>query len=88
MLLGAVYGLFLGVLAFFGYAETSYLGFVVGLSVLLVMTMAATVGSLVPLMLKRLNFDAAVATGPFVTTSIDILGVLAYFLIAKSLLHL
>jgi len=88
MILGTVYGLFLGVLAFFGYAEHSYLGLVVGLSVLFVMTLAATVGTFVPLILKRLNFDAAVATGPFVTTSIDILGVLAYFLIAKSLLNL
>ncbi|MBW2505517.1 MAG: magnesium transporter [Deltaproteobacteria bacterium] len=88
LILGSVYGLFLGVLAFFGYADPDYLGLVVGLSVLLVMTMAATVGTFVPLILKRLNFDAAVATGPFVTTSIDILGVLAYFLIAKTLLNL
>jgi magnesium transporter len=88
LILGAVYGLFLGILAFFGYTETTYLGLVVGLSVFFVMTMAATVGTFVPLILKRLNFDAAIATGPFVTTSIDILGVLAYFLIAKSLLSL
>jgi magnesium transporter len=88
LILGAVYGLFLGILAFFGYAETQYLGLVVGFSVLFVMTMAATVGTFVPLILKRLDFDAAIATGPFVTTSIDILGVLVYFLIAKSLLNL
>ena len=88
LLLGAVYGLFLGVLAFFGYSEPTYLGLVVGLSVFFVMTMSATVGTFVPLILKKLDFDAAIATGPFVTTSIDILGVLAYFLIAKSLLSL
>jgi magnesium transporter len=88
LILGTVYGLFLGVLAFFGYAEPVNLGLVVGLSVLFVMTMSATVGTFVPLILKRLDFDAAVATGPFVTTSIDILGVLAYFLIAKTLLNL
>ncbi len=88
LILGAVYGLFLGILTFFGYSETTYLGLVVGLSVFFVMTMAATVGTFVPLILKRLDFDAAIATGPFVTTSIDILGVLAYFLIAKSLLNL
>jgi len=88
LILGTVYGLFLGVLAFFGYAEPANLGLVVGLSVLFVMTLSATVGTFVPLILKRLDFDAAVATGPFVTTSIDILGVLAYFLIAKILLNL
>jgi magnesium transporter len=88
LILGAVYGLFLGILAFFGYSEPSYFGLVVGLSVFFVMTMSATVGSFVPLILKKMDFDAAIATGPFVTTSIDILGVLAYFLIAKSLLNL
>ncbi len=88
LILGAVYGLFLGILVFFGYAEPTHFGLVVGLSVFFVMTLAATVGTFVPLILKRLNFDAAIATGPFVTTSIDILGVLAYFLIAKSLLNL
>ena len=88
LILGAVYGLFLGILAFFGYAEPANLGLVVGFSILFVMTLAATVGTFVPLILKRLDFDAAVATGPFVTTSIDILGVLAYFLIAKTLLNI
>lgn len=88
LLLGAVYGSFLGVLAFFGYAQYKNLGFVVGLAMFFVMTLAVTVASFVPLILKRLNFDAAIATGPFVTTSIDILGVLTYFLIAKVLLHL
>ena len=88
LLLGTTYGLFLGILATFGYAQFKNLGLVVGFAMLFVMTMAATVGTFVPLILKRLNFDAAIATGPFVTTSIDILGVLVYFLIAKSLLNL
>jgi magnesium transporter len=35
-----------------------------------------------------MDIDAAVATGPFVTTSIDILGVLTYFMVAKFLLDL
>jgi len=88
LLLGTVYGTFLGVLAFFGYSQYQNLGFVVGIGMFFVMTLAATVGTFVPLVLKRLNFDAAIATGPFVTTSTDILGVLTYFTIAKILLHL
>ena len=55
---------------------------------LFAMTLAATVGTLTPLVLKRFDIDAAVATGPFVTTAIDIVGVLAYFSIAKFFLHL
>jgi len=46
------------------------------------MIIAATIGSLVPLILNRFDIDPAIATGPFVTTAIDILGVTLYFLIA------
>ena len=88
VLLGILYGALLGLVCYFTYNEPVALGLVVGLSVLFAMTLAATVGSLVPLLLKRLDIDAAVATGPFVTTSIDIIGVFAYFLIAKALLDL
>ncbi|MBU0485744.1 MAG: magnesium transporter [Proteobacteria bacterium] len=88
-LLGGVYGLFLGILTYFGYsATTPNLGLVIGISIMLVMTLAATVGTFVPLVLRRLDVDAAVATGPFVTTTMDILGVSGYFLIAKFLLDL
>ena len=88
LILGGVYGLFLGILAYLGYAEPPHLGLVVGLAVLFNMTMAATVGTFIPLFLKRFAIDAAVATGPFVTTFIDILGVLVYLVIAKVLLGL
>lgn len=87
-ILGSLYGLFLGILAFFGHADPATLGLVVGLSVLFVMAMASTVGTIIPLVLKRMDIDAAVATGPFVTTAIDILGVLTYFMVAKFLLGL
>ncbi len=88
LVLGILYGSFLGILAYFGYSEPSLLGLVVGLSVFFSMAMAATVGTIIPLVLKRFDIDAAVATGPFVTTAIDILGVLAYFMIAKFFLNL
>ncbi|MEN8200768.1 MAG: magnesium transporter, partial [Thermodesulfobacteriota bacterium] len=88
IILGILYGSFLGILAYFGYAEPKLLGLVVGLSIFFSMFMAATVGTIIPLILKRFDIDAAVATGPFVTTAIDILGVLAYFMIAKYFLNL
>ncbi len=88
IVLGTVFGLLLGVLAFFKYTSPLYLGLVVGLSVCIVMTMAATVGTLVPMVLKKFNVDAAVATGPFITTTIDVLGVSLYFTIAKFFLDL
>ncbi len=88
IILGILYGGFLGVLAYFGYAEPKLLGLVVGLSIFFSMAMAATIGTVIPLILKRFEIDAAIATGPFVTTAIDILGVLAYFMIAKFFLNL
>jgi len=89
VMLGTFYGLILGIAAYFTYGDQPIqLGLVVGLSVLFAMALAATVGTFVPLILKRLDIDAAVATGPFVTTSIDIFGVFAYFLIAKLLMNI
>ncbi len=80
--------MFLGLIAHFGYLDTANFGMVIGLSVFFAMTLATTVGTFVPLILRRLDIDAAIATGPFVTTAIDILGVSAYFLIAKLILNL
>ena len=50
------------------------------------MLLAAGVGTFTPLILRKLDIDPAVATGPFVTTSVDILGVSLYFMIAGLLL--
>ena len=87
LILGLLYGLLLGIFAIFQFIDTSpLLGLVVGLSISISMILAATIGSLVPLVLNRFEIDPAIATGPFVTTAIDIIGVTFYFLIAKSLL--
>ncbi|MDX9894388.1 MAG: magnesium transporter, partial [Desulfofustis sp.] len=88
IILGAVYGLFLGVLSFFLHQELRLLGLVIGSAIFCTMALSATIGALIPLALKRFDFDAAIATGPFVTTSIDIVGVLMYFYTAKLMLGL
>jgi magnesium transporter len=88
ILLGFVYGVFLGVLSFVLHQEPRFLGLVVGFSIFATMAMSATLGTVIPLVLKRFNFDAAIATGPFVTTAIDIVGVLMYFYTAKIVLGL
>jgi magnesium transporter len=56
-----------------------------GLSVLLVTMIAATLGSTIPLVLNHFDIDPAVATGVFITTANDILGVLVYFSIASAI---
>jgi magnesium transporter len=52
------------------------------------MSMAALIGSLVPLVFARINVDPAVASGPFVTTAIDVISVYFYFKIATMLLEI
>ena len=56
----------------------------VALAVLSSMSVAALVGSLVPMIFAKAQIDPAVATGPFVTTAIDIISVYCYFAIATA----
>jgi magnesium transporter len=89
LLLGILYGILLGIFANISFSDApGSLGIVVGLSICISMIVAATVGTVIPLVLRKLDIDPAVATGPFVTTIIDILGVLFYFLIAGLFLSL
>jgi len=55
------------------------MGLVLALALIGVLLNAALMGTLIPFVLKRLKIDPAVATGPFITTSNDVLGLLVYF---------
>ncbi len=88
LILGILYGLLIGIVVSFIYTDPQLLGLVVGISIFSCMIMSATIGAFIPLILKRFDIDAAIATGPFVTTSIDIVGVILYFWVAKLLLNL
>jgi len=85
LILGLVYGFIIGVVAQVTYS-TGMLAIAVSASVLCSMSVAALVGSLVPMLFAKIEIDPAVATGPFVTTAIDIISVFFYFAIATSLL--
>ncbi len=91
LILGIIYGLFIGIIAKYTFSTEPFalsLAFAVGLAILLSMSIAALVGSMVPLILEKFHIDPAVATGPFVTTSIDIVSVYCYFTLATILLDL
>jgi len=87
IILGIVYGTLIASVAQFQF-DTYAVAISVGLAVLSSMSIAALVGSLVPLIFARIHIDPAVATGPFVTTSIDIISVYFYFTIATVLLQI
>ena len=59
----------------------------ISLSLVVVIIVAGIVGTFIPLFLNKRGIDPAIATGPFITTSNDIFGILIYFLIAKLILQ-
>ncbi len=58
----------------------------ISISLLAVIIMAGIIGTFIPLFLDKRGIDPAIATGPFITTSNDIFGILIYFMIAKTIL--
>ncbi len=59
------------------------LSITVSVALISVIVFAAMFGTLVPLTLNRFKIDPAVATGPFVTTTNDVIGLFIYFSVAK-----
>jgi magnesium transporter len=89
-LVALINGLLLSAMIFgiASYFENSTLGFVVSISLFTVIIFAATFGTLIPLILNRYNIDPALATGPFVTTLNDIVGLFIYFTVGMLLYHI
>ena len=87
---GLLNGLICGCLVFLFTYILGYnllLGLTVSLSLIIVIIFAALFGTFIPLTLQKYNVDPAVATGPFITTISDILGLLIYFLIGQTILQ-
>jgi magnesium transporter len=62
------------------------IGMTVTIALISVIIIASLIGTSIPLILDKFNIDPALATGPFITTSNDICGILIYFSIAKLIL--
>jgi magnesium transporter len=76
--------LFLG--SYFLLNEPPIIGLVITIALVSVIIIASLIGTFVPLLLDKFGVDPALATGPFITTSNDICGILIYFSIAKLIL--
>ena len=61
---------------------------VVSLSLLSVVILASFMGTLTPILLDRIGINPAIASGPFITTANDIIGIITYFFIAHLLIHI
>lgn len=65
-----------------------HIGWVVGISALLIVLWATIVSAVLPLVLHRLNVDPAVVSGPLITTLVDGTGLIIYFSMAKIILNI
>jgi magnesium transporter len=80
VLAGLVY-----IFIFFSYDPL--LAFVVSFALFSVVLFASLVGTMIPLLLDKMGFNPALASGPFITTTIDLLGLALYFLVAHLLFN-
>ena len=70
------------------YANHPYLmGATVALSLVGVVMFGSLVGSMLPFLLRKLGFDPASASAPFVATLVDVTGLVIYFTVASIVLH-
>ncbi len=89
MFLAALNGLVLAIFLFafvWAYEGKIDLALAISVSLVIVIIVAGLIGTFVPLFLNKRGIDPAIATGPFITTSNDIFGILIYFMIAKMIL--
>jgi len=63
-------------------------GIAVGLTLVAVVTVGTLVGAMLPIVFKRIGFDPAVSSTPFIATLVDVTGLVIYFNIAGKILHL
>ncbi len=85
VVMGCLFGLAMALIAM-TWQGSPMLGLVVGLSMSLTLFTASIIGTFVPLTFDRLGVDIAVASGPFITTAIDVTGLIIYFYLATTLM--
>jgi magnesium transporter len=93
VLMGIALGLTLGVIGYLRGISTSAstlegfdrwdLGLILAQSVVAICTWGTIVGAMLPLLMRRIGFDPALASSPFVATSVDVTGIVLYFSIAQ-----
>jgi len=83
---GLICGLILGLIVGF-WLDDFRLALIVTIALVVIILMSGLIGSAIPLFLKKLDIDPALASGPFVTTTNDILSLLIYLGLVTIYLH-
>ncbi len=86
VIIGITCGILISLIAFI-WQGNLMIGLVVGISLLLTLIIGTLAGTVIPLVLYRLQIDPAIASGPLITTLNDIFSLLTYFGIATLFLH-
>ncbi|MCC6995181.1 MAG: magnesium transporter [Deltaproteobacteria bacterium] len=91
--IGVVLGIILGVVGIirvsaFGNPIGMHLTMTVAVGILAVVTMGATVGAALPMVIKRIGLDPAVSSTPFIASFVDVVGLVVYFSVGHMFLHL
>ena len=88
VILGILYAFLLGAYGLARYPGEPLIGISVAASIGLAIALAAVIGACIPIGLSRVGVDPAIATGPFVTTLVDVIGIVVYFNVARLMLGL
>ncbi|MFA1818818.1 magnesium transporter [Virgibacillus oceani] len=86
LMLGLTCMIVLGITINLIYQGNAMLAFIVGISIFITLSISTIIGATVPLVINKLKLDPAIASGPFITTINDIIGLLIYFSIATTLI--
>ena len=85
-IIAIINGLVLALIVYLGISflipDNNKISFIVSFSLFTVVIISSLMGTLTPIILDKLGFNPALASGPFITTSIDILGLAIYFMVA------
>lgn len=86
-LLGTMLGLIATIWAYFLQGNLA-VALAVGISLIAIAVLASVAGSSLPFLFRALKLDPALMSAPFITTAVDVLGVLIYFYLARLILQL
>ncbi len=91
--IGVVLGVILGLVGVirvsaFGNPIGMHLTMTVAVGILAVVTMGATVGAALPMVIKRVGLDPAVSSTPFIASFVDVVGLVVYFSVGHMFMHL
>lgn len=86
LIMGIVCAIVVACISLFVTTANIMLGFVIGFSLFCTVVISTLTGTIVPIIVNKLRIDPAVASGPFITTINDIIGLMIYFSVAAAIL--